>query len=222
MAFDTPLEADRPGELNLINTFVRAPVLGTLMWIFGGDVAKEFEEQEKHRQLVDAVMECDDEEMTVDTTTDSTTINNTNNNQTLEEDYDDDVNVWPVINDASVLSTNGVVGQERRGKRDKAISSATAALAQRKDFTLGNLALVEQSNNRVEEKSVTGRQMSWSDESGQSLCEYFDESCRVSFKLLAKICPDIGMQCRTLRYLFVSSVVDLVENMFLIAFFHPS
>ena len=181
MAFDTPLEADRPGEINLLNTFVRAPVVGTLMWIFGGDVARELEEQETRRKFVDTVMEttttipCDEQEDQEE-----------DKHEHDEEEYDE--KSWPVINDASVVSANGIwkseTAKERRGQRDKAVSSATAALAQRKDFALqcsGDLGL-DQINRRKsveQQKSAAGRQTSWSDESGQSLCEYFDETCRV-------------------------------------------
>ena len=35
MAFEIPLEADQVDDLNLFSTLVRAPVIGTLLWIFG-------------------------------------------------------------------------------------------------------------------------------------------------------------------------------------------
>ena len=35
MAFDRPLEADRVDDLGLLSAFVRAPVLGPIMWILG-------------------------------------------------------------------------------------------------------------------------------------------------------------------------------------------
>ena len=37
MAFDMPLEADQPGETRFFLSFVTSPVVGTLMWILGGD-----------------------------------------------------------------------------------------------------------------------------------------------------------------------------------------
>jgi hypothetical protein len=35
MAFEIPLDADQVDDLNLFSTLVRAPVIGTLLWIFG-------------------------------------------------------------------------------------------------------------------------------------------------------------------------------------------
>jgi hypothetical protein len=59
MAFEVPLEADRVDDLNLFSTFVRAPVIGTLMWILGGDKAKE-EDMQRTQQLHDSSTEQDD------------------------------------------------------------------------------------------------------------------------------------------------------------------
>jgi hypothetical protein len=47
MAFDQPLEADRV-EMSLFGAFIRAPIVGTLMWILGGDQAKE---EERRRSM---------------------------------------------------------------------------------------------------------------------------------------------------------------------------
>jgi len=47
MAFDQPIEADRVDDLNLFSVFLRAPVIGSLMWILSGDTAKEEEETER-------------------------------------------------------------------------------------------------------------------------------------------------------------------------------
>lgn len=47
MAFDMPIEADRVDDLGLFSFFIRAPIVGTIMWILGGDEAKKQEEKEK-------------------------------------------------------------------------------------------------------------------------------------------------------------------------------
>lgn len=47
MAFDRPLEADRVDDLNLFGTFIRAPIIGTLLWIVGGKEAQADEEEQK-------------------------------------------------------------------------------------------------------------------------------------------------------------------------------
>ena len=113
---------------------------------------------------------------------------------------------WPVINDVSAVSSHSHYGnmgravykRERRSQRDRggAASSATAALAQRKDFAtatasesissvckrvnamkLMDAAEANEAHSGANSSSShCGRQTSWSDESGQSLCEYFDET----------------------------------------------
>eukprot|EP00591_Stephanopyxis_turris_P015456 CAMPEP_0195538502 /NCGR_PEP_ID=MMETSP0794_2-20130614/49562_1 /TAXON_ID=515487 /ORGANISM="Stephanopyxis turris, Strain CCMP 815" /LENGTH=169 /DNA_ID=CAMNT_0040672487 /DNA_START=283 /DNA_END=792 /DNA_ORIENTATION=- len=46
MAFDLPIEADRPEGGSIISSLVRAPVIG-FMWIFGGGAAQELEEADR-------------------------------------------------------------------------------------------------------------------------------------------------------------------------------
>ena len=54
MAFDMPIDADRVDDLGLFSFFLRAPIVGTLMWILGGHEAKkQQEEEEKTRQKDD-------------------------------------------------------------------------------------------------------------------------------------------------------------------------
>jgi hypothetical protein len=40
MAFEIPLDADRVDDFNLFSTLIRAPVIGTLFWMFGGNSSK--------------------------------------------------------------------------------------------------------------------------------------------------------------------------------------
>jgi len=63
MAFDHPLEADRVEDLNFFSAFVRAPVVGTLMWILGGKMAKEEEEKELKQQTKEALMDDSTDEV---------------------------------------------------------------------------------------------------------------------------------------------------------------
>mmetsp|Transcript_871 Transcript_871/g.1327 ORF Transcript_871/g.1327 Transcript_871/m.1327 type:complete len:164 (-) Transcript_871:1051-1542(-) len=51
MAFDRPLEADKVDDLGLFSSFIRAPVVGVIMWALGGDEARKIEEQEQEREL---------------------------------------------------------------------------------------------------------------------------------------------------------------------------
>lgn len=47
MAFEVPLDADRVDDSNLFSTFVRAPLIGTILWILGGNKQEEDEAREK-------------------------------------------------------------------------------------------------------------------------------------------------------------------------------
>jgi hypothetical protein len=62
MAFEVPLDADRVDDLNLFSTFLRAPVIGTLLWILGGSKAQNEEEDENREQHLDDG-DCDDSTM---------------------------------------------------------------------------------------------------------------------------------------------------------------
>jgi hypothetical protein len=53
MAFEIPLDADRVDDMNLFSTLVRAPVIGTLLWILGGSKAREEEESGNDQRLDD-------------------------------------------------------------------------------------------------------------------------------------------------------------------------
>jgi hypothetical protein len=52
MAFDQPLEADQVNDLSIFSTLVRAPVAGIIMWVLGGDKAREEDERLQERQRV--------------------------------------------------------------------------------------------------------------------------------------------------------------------------
>ena len=56
MAFDQPLEADRVDDLNLFSSFVRAPIIGTIMWLLGGDAAKKQEEEQRRQDTAAAMI----------------------------------------------------------------------------------------------------------------------------------------------------------------------
>jgi hypothetical protein len=51
MAFDHPLEADKVDDLGLFSTFVRAPIVGVIMWAIGGDEAKKLDVLEQQNAL---------------------------------------------------------------------------------------------------------------------------------------------------------------------------
>lgn len=64
MAFDHPLEADKFDDSGLFSTFVRAPVVGVIMWALGGDEAKKREEEEQRKREVKEQLEGEAESTT--------------------------------------------------------------------------------------------------------------------------------------------------------------
>lgn len=52
MAFDFPIEADRVDNLNLFSVFLRAPVIGTVMWFISGGAARREEEEDDNRNTI--------------------------------------------------------------------------------------------------------------------------------------------------------------------------
>jgi hypothetical protein len=50
MAFDRPLESDRVDDLSFLSVLSRAPVIGSIMWFLGGQMARDEEEKEMKQQ----------------------------------------------------------------------------------------------------------------------------------------------------------------------------
>ena len=59
MAFDQPLEADRV-DPNFFSTLARAPVVGALLWVLGGNKALEEEEKQRKQQVANAMLASSD------------------------------------------------------------------------------------------------------------------------------------------------------------------
>ncbi len=59
MAFEIPLDADQVDDLNLFSTLVRAPVIGTLLWIFGSSKSQNCDDEVREPCIDDDV--CDDD-----------------------------------------------------------------------------------------------------------------------------------------------------------------
>ena len=53
MAFERPIEADRVEDLGLFSSFIRAPIVGTILWFLGGEDAKKAEEEDRRRGSID-------------------------------------------------------------------------------------------------------------------------------------------------------------------------
>lgn len=146
MAFNQPIEADRPESLGLLTAFSRAPVIGTLMWILGGDMAIKLDEEER--------ME-----------TEETLFSSTSG--------EDESILTPdrILSDVSECSGAIItIDEDIEEKKNVATTSETVSHSSNsiktRDFSISR------------DQEITKR-MSWSDESGQSLVEYFNESsCR--------------------------------------------
>jgi hypothetical protein len=134
MAFDSPLEADRIDDLGFVSAFIRAPVIGTLMWVLGG--SKAMEEDEKDQMMIDSE----------------------NDGTSRHHNHRHSLNM-----------------KETNGKLKKTAprligSDISEFAAEAEALSLEGCSLQEYSDLRK------SRKMSWSDESGQDLCQYIGES----------------------------------------------
>lgn len=138
MAFNRPIEADQVDDFGLFSTFIRAPLVGVIMWALGGDEAKRQEEEQRDRQAKHG----GEEEPPI-----------------------------PPTQLQQMISHNRM---KKKGKKmpPRLIGSDLS------DF--GHLAIQSESDIEDTEDDAGGglkrnKKMSWSDESGQSLCEVADE-----------------------------------------------
>jgi len=141
MAFDHPIEADRIDDLGLFSAFIRAPVVGTLMWVLGGSKAMEEEEKEKELMLIDGE---DDG---------TSTSRSTRHVLNMEE-----------VNGKLKKTAPRLIGSD--------ISEFGECAAEAEALALQRSSSLRRSSSKGLRKS---RKMSWSDESGQNLCEYIEE-----------------------------------------------
>jgi len=145
MAFDHPLEADKVDDLGLLSSFVRAPIMGPLIWILGRNMG------EKHSE---------DERITV-----------------IEDQTDialiDSVGTCAP---APYRSTPDLSGSDVSCIGDEICSLDEDSFDESHydDYTKAEHDLAAKSNRRRRALKTT-RTMSWSDESGQRLVEYYDE-----------------------------------------------
>ena len=163
MAFDHPLEADKVDDLGLFSTFVRAPIVGVIMWAIGGDEAKKRDVLEQQSALR--------EKFGV-------------------EDHESEFK--PI--DATQLQIMIEQNRNRKNGKKKMPNLIGSDLS---DF--GELVISQESTD-VEDADMDDcdgggglrrtKKMSWSDESGQDLCEVIDEvsyrlyCCRFIFSLI--------------------------------------
>jgi len=139
MAFNQPIEADRPEDLGLLTAFYRAPVIGTLMWILGGDMAKKLDEEERKES----------EEMI-------------SSSKTPDR----------ISSDVSECSIDAINEDFKKKSYQTTIHETFSCSSE--DQAMRNFSLSRQ-YQETSNRTLTKR-ISWSDESHQSLVEYFNES----------------------------------------------
>ena len=150
MAFDRPLEADKVDDLGLFSSFVRAPIVGVLMWALGGDEAKKKEAQEQ-RNALEEHCEVEDQE------SDDKPINAAQLQLMIEQNRNrkNGKKKVPYLigSDISDFADLAMVESE---------SSANCDDSERENCDLGG-------------GLKRTKKTSWSDQSGQDLCEVIDE-----------------------------------------------
>ena len=151
MAFDRPLEADRVDDLGLFSAFIRAPVIGTLMWVLGGSKAMEEEKKQKEKLT-------DDDGTTYGISRTLTSHQTTRNPLNMKE-----------MDGKMKKTAPRLIGSD--------LSDFGECAAEAESLSLSKSSSLQESSSKSLRKS---RRMSWSDESGENLCEYIEE---VSFTI---------------------------------------
>ena len=167
MAFDRPLEADRVDDLGLLSTFIRAPIVGPILWILGKKLVED-ETNEKEKSLL----------FQQDDTTTSTSSSSSTNDTTKSTDIPTSKNLQLNLDHGSlpdmessalsdILTTNSSLCDE--------IDMNNYYITKGRSIS----SLEETKQNDIvyslqHQKKKSNRKMSWSDESGQSLVEYCD------------------------------------------------
>ncbi len=161
MAFDRPLEADRVDDLGLLSTFVRAPIVGPIMWILGRKLA-EHDDEEKENNLSIASTKTHDTACTESSSSTMTTKHKLQSSQACGSFPDiASTAISDIMQSSSMEEDRGNnVNGEEENSNGKLISS---------DEESKHSEAFNSFQNRKK-----SRKMSWSDESGQNLVEYCD------------------------------------------------
>lgn len=159
MAFDQPLEADRIDDLGLFSAFIRAPVVGTIMWVLGGSEAIEEDEKEKEQMMTDE-----------DDCTSMSRSSNPRHALNMEEE-----------NGKLKKAAPRLIGSD--------LSEFGECAAEAEALSLQTSSSLKSSSHSLRKS----RKMSWSDESGQKLCEYIEEVSS-SYRILYYV-PLLSAHC---------------------------
>lgn len=153
MAFDRPLDADRVDGDGFISSFVRAPIVGPVMWVLGGLLAKNMAGAEN--KIL--------EEHTFD--------ENSAKNTCMKQDNEDlPIDRDNTLNQMDPNRSNDMPSAMTR--HDKSMKSLHILP------TISDFSLEEENddpNPTQCARNKNRRKMSWADESGQSLDEYYQE-----------------------------------------------
>ena len=169
MAFDQPIEADRIDDFNLISAFVRAP-----LWILGGVLGSK-SSSSKDEDEDDAALppkRLDDDEDIYD--------------DERSENFSPNVNYYGSSSSSSYMATTTTTkAQSSASSRppsmvSSSFSSSSSSTASSSHSYSSFLASSSRDNSN-NSKHKTKKTMSWSDESGQSLCEY--ATAEVSYRM---------------------------------------
>ena len=154
MAFNQPIEADNP-DLDHLTTFSQAPILGTIMWLLGGDMTLKLDgekrkEPEPEILLTNGDNDKDNERQNKQISTDTISALHDENNKHVPDRILSDISEGSAMEDEDDLTLT------------KSFDECT-----RQDQNENSRSLSNQSG--------FVKRMSWSDESGQSLVEYSNE-----------------------------------------------
>jgi hypothetical protein len=159
MAFDRPLDADRVDGDGFISSFVRAPIVGPVMWVLGGLLAKNMAGAEN--KIL--------EEHTFD--------ENSAKNTCMKQDNEDlPIDRDNTLNQMDPNRSNDMPSAMTR--HDKSMKSLHILP------TISDFSLEEENDDPNPSQCARNknrRKMSWADESGQSLDEYYQEVSPIQF-----------------------------------------
>lgn len=148
MAFDQPLDADRVDGDGFISSFVRAPIVGPVMWVLGGLLSKDMAGEE-NKILEEDILNKDPPNQALPRTA---------TNSKIYADSHRSI-ALPTSMECEPTHMNEVI-------------HVTPSVSSEEDNDDRNIMPLARRKGR--------RKMSWADESGQSLDDYYEQSSKQS------------------------------------------
>jgi hypothetical protein len=188
MAFDRPLEADQVDDLNLFSLLLRAPILGTLIWILGGDSSRKEEEEARRREDIQSFSEC--------------------------ETHSSDASLTPSLRSSQCRPRKSALKKQPSRKFGSQASDLCDSIGDLNASALQHDGLEitrsysSSSSCSAKDSSLKGRkkELSWSDEVGHELVNYHDE-VRISDGRLSSTGIQTFLTCAGRIRALISSVV---------------